>query len=236
MYCYKCGNELQDGAIFCSYCGANQIEGESQPTIPNEPPKDDTNKREKVKKLYQQGWSINEIAKALKMDENLVSFYCGGKKNEGDTSYSSSSGEQKNMESSPIRLDKKIIKYIIITVVVLIALLPFHFAIGYGNFGIKIFPKDHLTFEHTIITGGDVQRLITRYNNANIFDRLQIQNEQFFKKLMEEGIIYREGREGSSTTARNDNSDSIALLFGFIFIFVITALITNPIIKKARRR
>ena len=26
MYCYKCGKELQDRAIFCSYCGTNQNE------------------------------------------------------------------------------------------------------------------------------------------------------------------------------------------------------------------
>jgi hypothetical protein len=85
-----------------------------------------------------------------------------------------------------------IISYSIGIIIMIISALSFHFAIGYGNIGMKIFPKDHLTFEYTIITTETVGKLISRFNSANLFERIQLQNEPIFKKLMDEGIIYRE--------------------------------------------
>jgi hypothetical protein len=70
--------------------------------------------------------------------------------------------------------------------------LSCHIIIGYGNGGIKIFARDHLTLENTIITSDTVYKLITKYNNENFYEKVQMQAEPLLKKLMDEGIIYRE--------------------------------------------
>ena len=54
---------------------------------------------------------------------------------------------------------------------------------------LKVFPKDNLTFNNTIITEGDISELIKRYNNASFFEKAAIRNEALPKKLIEKGII-----------------------------------------------
>jgi hypothetical protein len=69
----------------------------------------------------------------------------------------------------------------------LIFLLTFH--VFLGNDGIVVFPKSVYTFKNTIITQSDINQLIDKYNNASIFERLSIQNDPFFKMLMDKGLI-----------------------------------------------
>ena len=58
-----------------------------------------------------------------------------------------------------------------------------------GNNGVTIFPKSYFTFSNSIFTQSAVNQLIDKYNNATIFERLSMQNDPFFKKLMEKGLI-----------------------------------------------
>ncbi len=75
---------------------------------------------------------------------------------------------------------------IIIIVIGLGATLPFH----YVPSALKVFPKDNLTFSHTIITQEDVDDLIKRYNSCEtIFQQESIRNEPLFRKLSEQGMI-----------------------------------------------
>jgi len=76
--------------------------------------------------------------------------------------------------------------FIIFAFVLLVITLPFHYVPSH----LKVFPKNRITFSHTIITQEDIDNLIIRYNNASIFEKKTIRNEPFFRKLMEEGILY----------------------------------------------
>jgi hypothetical protein len=87
----------------------------------------------------------------------------------------------------------KIMQFIGIIILIL-STLPFHIVIGYGSSGIKIFTKDHLTFENTIVTTDTVKKLLRRYNNVSLFEKVQMQRGPLFRKLMDEGIIYRENK------------------------------------------
>ena len=69
----------------------------------------------------------------------------------------------------------------------LIFILSFH--IFLGNNGVTIFPKSYFTFSNSIFTESDVNELIDKYNNATLFERLSLQNDPFFKTLMEKGLI-----------------------------------------------
>jgi len=69
----------------------------------------------------------------------------------------------------------------------LIFTLSFH--IFLGNNGFTIFPKSYFTFSNSIITQSDVNQLIDKYNNATLFERVSMQNEPFFKKLVEKELI-----------------------------------------------
>jgi hypothetical protein len=69
---------------------------------------------------------------------------------------------------------------------VLLILLSFHFVPG----SLKVFPKDHMTLNNTLILSGDINELLERYNNAaSIFEQMQIREEPLFKKLSEKGLI-----------------------------------------------
>ena len=58
-----------------------------------------------------------------------------------------------------------------------------------GSDAFTIFPKSYFTFSNSIITQSDVNQLIDKYNNATHFERVSMQNEPFFKTLMEKGLI-----------------------------------------------
>ncbi len=74
---------------------------------------------------------------------------------------------------------------IIFALVLLGITLPFHYVPSH----LKVFPKNNLTFSHTIILQSDIDDLIIRYNNASVFEKKTMRNEPFVRKLMEEGII-----------------------------------------------
>ncbi len=70
--------------------------------------------------------------------------------------------------------------------------LPFH----YIPSRFKMFPKDHFTFKHTIITEDDLDDIVKRYNDAtNIFERNAMNNDPFLRTLKEQGIIYDKDRK-----------------------------------------
>lgn len=69
----------------------------------------------------------------------------------------------------------------------LIFILSFH--IFLGNNGVTIFPKSYFTFSNSIFTQSDVNELIDKYNNATLLEKLSMQNDPFFKTLMEKGLI-----------------------------------------------
>jgi len=69
--------------------------------------------------------------------------------------------------------------------VILFATLSFHIIPE----RLMIFPKEHLSFSNTFITKSDVEKLIDRYNNASLMEKLAIQQEPLVRKLMEKGII-----------------------------------------------
>lgn len=83
--------------------------------------------------------------------------------------------------------------WIIFLLVVLGLTLPFH----YVPTALRMFPKDHFTFKHTIITQEDVDEVIKRYNNANnIFEQNAMNNDPFIRTLREQGIIYDKSKKG----------------------------------------
>ena len=76
--------------------------------------------------------------------------------------------------------------YLIVFIALIIgATLPFH----YVPDQLKVFPKNNLTFSNTFIMQEDIDRIIERYNNTNIFEQRALNNEPLIRKLREEGII-----------------------------------------------
>jgi len=112
--------------------------------------------------------------------------YCGTKQNNDFSTYSSDN-QKKEHGSNNI---KKLVSLLTILIIAFVILLPFHYVIGYGDFGIIIFAKENLSFSNTFITGGTVNKLIDRYNNSTLLEKFSIREESLFKKLLAEGIIY----------------------------------------------
>ncbi len=82
--------------------------------------------------------------------------------------------------------NKSYIKWIIFILIVLGLTLPFH----YVPSALRMFPKDHFTFKHTIITKEDVDDIIRRYNDAKtIFQQNAMNNDPFIMTLREQGIL-----------------------------------------------
>ncbi len=76
--------------------------------------------------------------------------------------------------------------FIIFIIFLLGITLPFHYVPSH----LKVFPKNNFTFSHTIVTQEDIDYLVERYNDASFFEKQAIKNEAFFRKLIEEGIIF----------------------------------------------
>ncbi len=68
---------------------------------------------------------------------------------------------------------------------IVIFVLSFHFA----PFIPKVFPKEHLTFKYSIITQSDIDTLINRFNQASVFERIQMRNNPLYLTLREQGLI-----------------------------------------------
>lgn len=84
-------------------------------------------------------------------------------------------------------------RWIIIIAFALILTLPFH----YVPSRMMVFPKNSLTFSYTFITEDDINSIIDRYNNTDIFERQAINNESIVRKLKEKGIIVEKDSENS---------------------------------------
>ncbi len=84
------------------------------------------------------------------------------------------------------KTNKNYIKWIIFVLIVLGLTLPFH----YVPTALRMFPKDHFTFKHTIITTDDVDDIIKRYNDAKtIFQQNAMNSDPFIMTLREQGIL-----------------------------------------------
>lgn len=82
--------------------------------------------------------------------------------------------------------------WIILIVIALGLTLPFH----YVPSEMKVFPKDHFTFKHTIITIDDINDIVRRYNNCKtIFEQQSINNDPFVRTLREHGLIVDRDRK-----------------------------------------
>ena len=91
-------------------------------------------------------------------------------------------------EEKILKIKKRSSSIIIISLIgLLIFTLSFHIFLGSDAF--TIFPKSYFTFSNSIITQSDVNQLIDKYNNASLFERVPMQNEPFFKKLVEKELI-----------------------------------------------
>lgn len=81
--------------------------------------------------------------------------------------------------------------WLIFIIIVLGLTLPFH----YIPSALKVFPKDHFTFKHTIITQSDIEDIVTRYNNCtSIIEQQSIDNDPFVRTLRERGYIVQKDR------------------------------------------
>jgi len=116
--------------------------------------------------------------------------------------------------------------------------LPFH----YVPSALKMFPKDHFTFKHTIITQEDVDDVIKRYNNAgNILEQNAMNNDPFIRTLREEGIIVdkskRDNKENDlsekSQTSNHSVNSEVAFLANYNEKYPNEVnLLNNPTIKE----
>ena len=81
-----------------------------------------------------------------------------------------------------------IIKFGIIAIILLGLTLPFH----YVPSSMKVIKKDKLSFNNTIITKGQIDEYLGRYNDCQILSQQEsIRKEPFFKLLNDNGLIYQ---------------------------------------------
>lgn len=93
-------------------------------------------------------------------------------------------------------------KIIIVIVLILMATLPFHYALDDQ----KVFLKDSLSFNYTFVTNEDVEELLDRYNKASFYEKLTIRQDYIFRKLVEQGIIvFQNNKENNESIDNNTN-------------------------------
>ena len=54
---------------------------------------------------------------------------------------------------------------------------------------IKAFPKDNMSLRNTFIFQDDIDKLIKRYNDASLLEKMSIRQEPLTRKLIEKGLI-----------------------------------------------
>ena len=116
--------------------------------------------------------------------------------------------------------------------------LPFHYVPN----ALKMFPKDHFTFKHTIITQEDVDDVIKRYNNAsNIFEQNAMNNDPFIRTLREQEIIVDKSKKDNDEddfsekqlTTYHPQASEVAFLANYNDKYPYDVnLLDNPIVKK----
>lgn len=56
---------------------------------------------------------------------------------------------------------------------------------------IYVFPKENISLSNTFIFKDDIKKLIKRYNDASLLEKLSIRQEPLYRKLMEKGFIIK---------------------------------------------
>jgi len=137
-----------------------------------------------IKKLDYQPEAVAEAANELKKRNLWKSEY-----EEFTLMNDQASGNQPIKKKVLPKAKDQTLHNIGISILILVCItLPFH----YIPSRFEAFPKDTFTFSNTIISEQDIEDLISRYNNASIFEKLRIADEPLFKKLSEKGIIVEE--------------------------------------------
>ena len=94
-------------------------------------------------------------------------------------------------------------RFIVFIIIALLLTLPFHYVFYSGKF--TMFPKNQLTFSGTLLTEEDISEIITRYNNANLFERQAINAEPLVRKLREKKILVDLKNTYNSTTEKESS-------------------------------
>jgi hypothetical protein len=96
--------------------------------------------------------------------------------------------EKTEKENAPLKRKKRLIIRITIAAIIFIFSLTFHFIPS----RMMLFPKNSITFSHTIITESDISDAVDRYNNASLMQKQAMSKDPFIQKLFEKGILYEE--------------------------------------------
>ena len=91
------------------------------------------------------------------------------------------------------------IGFIVIVTIVLLATLPFHYVFYYGQN--RVFAKENFSFKNTFSTETDIENIISKYNNSNLFEAIAMLNDPFIKTLVENGIIQQNTKEKTENEA-----------------------------------
>jgi hypothetical protein len=97
----------------------------------------------------------------------------------------SSNQSETSTKVNLVKENRNYLKWIIFSIIFIFLTLPFH----YVPSRLKVFPKNNLSFNYTIVTENDITKIINMYNNASLFQKQAINNEPLVRKLMEHGII-----------------------------------------------
>ena len=147
-----------------------------------------------LKNIYDDNGNLTEIGQMVMMNREILSK---------GTYYEEKADKAR-------KRNRKLITWAILAGVIVLFFLFFHIYISYEGFAIK--PKSHPTFSHTFIDGREVDDLLRRYNNANIFEQALMQNEPFMKLLIDRGFISigeKEEKKPQADPYRRENSQSL---------------------------
>jgi len=135
--------------------------------------------------------AINVAHRRKLIDENLEIISEDLKSNQEikETSIAAkvkSEKEKKEKENAPLKRRKRLLIRITIAALIFIFSLTFHFIPS----RMMMFPKNSITFSHTIITESDISDVVERYNNASFMQKQAMSKDPFIQKLLEKGVLY----------------------------------------------
>ncbi|MDA3909928.1 MAG: hypothetical protein PF448_01050 [Bacteroidales bacterium] len=96
--------------------------------------------------------------------------------------------KQKETPNQQIKMIRNSLVWIAVILGLFVVTLPFH----YVPSAFMVFPKNELTFSHTIITENYIDDLIKRMNEASYQQQQAICNDPLVLKLMEKGLVVKE--------------------------------------------
>lgn len=77
--------------------------------------------------------------------------------------------------------------FFLILIIVMTITLPFHYIIQDGK--LKVVTKDNFTLSNTLVTQHDIDKIITRYNDKNGIEKMEMEKESVLKKLLENDFV-----------------------------------------------